>query len=98
MRTKTFLISIAIALGAVFLAACDRPSTQTGPGDRGTVKAPEPPPPATPNATPTTPANAGTPSTAEKAEGSNPVQGQVDPKEKEQRRDFQQQGSAKPAG
>lgn len=95
MRTKTFLISIAIALGAVFVAACDRPSTQTGPGDRGTAKAP--PPPAAPNATPTTPANAGTPSAEEKKEGSNPVQGQVDPKEKEQQRDFQR-SDAKPSG
>ncbi|HEX5612162.1 MAG TPA: hypothetical protein VFX67_05885 [Burkholderiales bacterium] len=57
------------------------------------MKAPEP---AT-NSTPTTPANAGTPSSAEKKEGSNPVQGQVDPKEKEQQRDFQK-SDAKPSG
>jgi hypothetical protein len=92
MHKKTFLVSIAIALGAVFVAACDRPSTQS-PAARGTVKAPEP----APNSTPTTPANAGIPSTAEKAEGSNPVQGQVDPKEKEQQRDFQK-SEAKPSG
>jgi len=41
------------------------------------------------SSTPTTPANPGTPSAAEKHEGSNPQQGQVDPKQPEQRRDFQ---------
>jgi hypothetical protein len=91
--TKSLVLAIAIALGAVLPAACDRPSTQTGPGDRGTVKAPEPAPPAA-TQTPTTPANAGTPTAAEKAEGSNPQQQQVDPKQPEQRRDFQ----SKPGG
>ena len=92
MQPKTF-VSLALALGVVFVAACDRPSTATGPGDRGTVNAPAPPPPAA-NATPTTPANTGAPTPAEKAEGANPQQQQVDPKEPEQRRDFQQ----KPGG
>ena len=95
MQPKTF-VSMVLALGVAFVAACDRPSTATGPGDRGTVNAPAPPPPAA-NATPTTPANAGTPSTEEKKEGANPVQGQVDPKEKEQQRDFQK-SDAKPSG
>jgi hypothetical protein len=42
--------------------------------------------------TPTTPANVGQPSSPEKKEGTNPVQGQVDPKSPAQQRDFQQQG------
>jgi len=94
MQTKTFVISIAIALGAVLPAACDRPSQ--APAERGAAKAP--PPPTAPNATPTTPANTATPSPAEKAEGSNPVQGQVDPKQVEQHRDFQQKSDPKPGG
>ena len=90
---KSFAVAIAIALGAFLPTACDRPSTATGPSDRGTAKAPEPTPPAA-SQTPTTPANTGTPSAAEKAEGSNPQQQQVDPKQPEQRRDLQQ----KPGG
>jgi hypothetical protein len=41
-----------------------------------------------------TPANIGTPTTAEKKEGANPVQGQVDPKHADQQRDFQSRGDA----
>ncbi len=96
MQTRTFAVAIAIALGAVFPAACDRPSTQATPGERGTAKAPEPPP--TTNPVPTTPANTGTPTQAEKREGSNPVQGQVDPKQGEQHRDFQQKSDGRPSG
>jgi hypothetical protein len=40
----------------------------------------------------TTPANAGNPTTADKREGANPVQGQVDPKHADQHRDFQNGG------
>ena len=40
----------------------------------------------------TTPANAGNPTSAEKKDGANPVQGQVDPKAGAQHRDFQQGG------
>jgi hypothetical protein len=88
MNTKTIAVSIAIALVAVFIAACDRPATQS-PAERGAASAPAtPPPPA--SATPSTPANTGTPSPAEKSEGANPQQQQVDPKQPEQRRDFQQ--------
>ena len=84
---KTTLITLATAL-ALGLAGCDRnpdPNTQrpAGPGSSS-------PPANTPQAnTPTTPANAGTPSQAEKTEGANPTQGQVDPKEPVQRKDFQ---------
>ena len=38
------------------------------------------------------PANAGTASAAERREGENPVQGQVDPKHADQHRDFRQDG------
>jgi hypothetical protein len=58
-------------------------------------------PPSQPQAsTPSTPANIGQPgSQAEKKEGANPVQGQVDPKQAEQHRDFQQRGDGKgPSG
>ena len=82
MKLKLVTIAIALALGA--LAGCDRTPDQRAPAGAGGSA------PATPQAnTPSTPANAGTPSAAEKKEGSNPVQGQVDPKQPEQRKDFQ---------
>lgn len=87
MKTTTLLITTAFALGA--LAGCDR-------------KAPEQRIPATPpssqagtgaTSTPSTPANIGQPqSQAEKKDGANPTQGQVDPKEGAQHRDFRHQG------
>jgi hypothetical protein len=96
---KTTLVSIAVALALGALAGCDRtsPSAQS----KGT-----PPPAGTGSSsatttTPSTPANAGAPSTAEKKEGSNPVQGQVDPKQGAQQKDFQQKGDGagpKPGG
>jgi hypothetical protein len=47
------------------------------------------------SSTPSTPANIGQPANQqEKKEGANPVQGQVDPKQAEQHRDFQQRGDA----
>jgi hypothetical protein len=45
-----------------------------------------------PSTTTTTPANVGAASQQEKKDGSNPVQGQVDPKAMEQQRDFKQKG------
>lgn len=86
MKTTTLFIATAFALGA--LAGCDR-------------KAPEQRTPATPpssqagtgaTSTPNTPANIGQPSQAEKSEGANPTQGQVDPKQPEQQKDFQHKG------
>jgi hypothetical protein len=87
MKIIHLALATALALGA--LAGCDRtsderakaapPSTSSA-GTGGTT------------ATPTTPANAGTPSEAEKNAGSNPVQGQVDPKQREQHKDFQHRG------
>ena len=94
---KTTLISLATALALGALAGCDRnpdqragqtPSTASS-SSSGATSAP-----ATPQAnTPTTPANVGQPqSQAEKREGANPVQQQVDPKEPAQRRDFKSGG------
>ena len=90
MKPTILIFATALALGT--LAACDR-----NPEPRSTAT----PPPAGSGATsapsgslPNTPANAGTPSAAEKREGSNPTQGQVDPKQSEQHKDFQQRGDA----
>ena len=94
---KTTLIAIATA-AALGLAACDRapessPSAASGASSTA---------PSTPQSnTPSTPANVGQPSEAEKKEGSNPTQGQVDPKEPAQHKDFQHKGDAagpKPGG
>jgi hypothetical protein len=95
MKTSILAIATALALGA--LAGCDRTPDQRANQPAGAGgSAP------TPQAnTPSTPANAGTPSSAEKKEGSNPVQGQVDPKQGEQHKDFRQGGDAagpKPGG
>jgi hypothetical protein len=86
---KTLLLSLSAAL-ALGLAGCDRgsnpysrPQGGAGTGASGT--------PAQSN-TPSTPANLGTPSATEKREGANPTQGQVDPKEGVQHKDFQQRG------
>ena len=101
---KTTLVSLAVALALGTLAGCDRnpdPATKSSttpstpsPAGSGSSSATTP-------STPNTPANVGTPSSAEKKDGSNPVQGQVDPKQNEQRKDFQQKGDAagpKPGG
>lgn len=87
MKTTFLILATALALGA--LAGCDRtpderakaapPSTSSA-GTGGTAS------------TPSTPANAGTPSEGERKTGSNPVQGQVDPKQREQHKDFQHRG------
>ena len=89
MKTNLLTLAVAVALAAV--AGCDRTpeqrANQTPPTSAagGTTSAPQ-------SNTPSTPANAGTPSAAEKREGANPVQGQVDPKQGEQHKDFQQRG------
>lgn len=100
---KRTTLAILIGLGMAALAGCDRtpdqrssqtpPSPSAGAGT-GSSAVPQ-------SNTPTTPANVGTPSTAEKAEGRNPVQGQVDPKQPAQQKDFKQSGDGagpKPGG
>ncbi|MGH8639215.1 MAG: hypothetical protein ACREUZ_18930 [Burkholderiales bacterium] len=103
MKPTVLVVSIALALGT--LAGCDRNATPT-PATGATPAPASTPAPAGSGSsaqsnTPSTPANAGTPSAAEKQEGSNPTQGQVDPKQKEQHRDFQMKGDGagpKPGG
>ena len=81
-------IATALVAAAFALAACDRPDTPTtrsaatgstqGPKDTSATQ------------TPNTPANLPKPSEAERDRESNkPQQGQVDPKQPEQRKDFQ---------
>ena len=101
---KTTLVSLAVALALGTLAGCDRTSTSSQ--SKGTPSTTTPPAAGTGSSsatttTPTTPANVGTPSAAEKKESTNPQQGQVDPKQPAQTKDFQQKGDAagpKPGG
>ena len=87
-------LPLIVLAAAALIAGCDRPSE----GDKAPPRADTPtaPPAQARVNTPTTPANIGQPnSPAEKKEGANPVQGQVDPKQAEQHRDFQQKGDGK---
>ena len=91
MKTTLLTLATALALGA--LAGCDRTPPE---------QAKQTPPPtvlpagtgssAAQSNTPSTPANIGQPNQAEKKDGANPTQGQVDPKQPEQHKDFQQRG------
>jgi hypothetical protein len=91
---KTTLLSLATALALGALAGCDRnPDQRAGqnPPPASSSSSGATSAPATPQSnTPTTPANIGgqPQSQAEKREGANPVQQQVDPKQPEQQRDF----------
>src|SRR5262245_2024349 len=106
MKTSILTLSIALAFGV--LAGCDRNTNSTPPKTTPpTSSAPANSAPGASGAAsgassvPSTPANAGQPSHNEKKEGSNPVQGQVDPKQGEQHKDFQQKGDGagpKPGG
>ena len=73
----------AVLAATLFLAAaCDRPpQPRADPAAGAGPSAPVQPMPQT-----------GSPSAAEKKEGSNPVQGQVDPKQGAQHQDFKQPG------
>lgn len=79
MKITTIVVA---AFSLALLAACDRSDQR--PAGSGSSAAPR-----NEAAQPTTPANVGTPSAAEKRESANPQQGQVDPKEPAQRKDFQ---------
>jgi hypothetical protein len=91
MRLHIFVVAAALALAA----GCDRgPDPQKPAASADKAKAPSQPQASTPS-TPAPSASTGqTASPAEKKEGANPVQGQVDPKTGEQHRDFQQRGDA----
>ena len=88
MRTNAFTCAIALAI-CTGLAACGKDSDRDMAKDLSRATPPPQPTTSAPSGTPTAPANAGAPSAAERQEGSNPTQGQVDPKEPEQRKDFQ---------
>src|SRR2546421_1147043 len=86
MRLQILVLAATLALAA----GCNKsPDDAKKPASRADKA---PPAPVQSN-TPTTPANIGQPgSQEEKKDGANPVQGQVDPKAREQQRDFQQKG------
>jgi len=84
---KTSILTVATALALGVLAGCDRPAERPANQPAGTGASTTPQ-----SNTPPTPANTGQPSQSEKRDGANPVQGQVDPKQGEQQKDFQQRG------
>ncbi|HEU4350647.1 MAG TPA: hypothetical protein VFR66_02100 [Burkholderiales bacterium] len=89
MKATTVLaLAAAIALGS---AGCDRNAAQSK-SDASSAEAGAGASAPRKSSTPTTPANVGQPSQAEKHEGANPVQQQVDPKQREQERDFRTRG------
>jgi hypothetical protein len=101
---KTTLIAIATAAALGVLAGCDRapessPSAASGSGAASGSSAAASVPQSN---TPSTPANAGTPSASEKSPNAQPpVQGREDVRQPEQRRDFEQKGDGagpKPGG
>lgn len=83
-----YLTLVAAVLLASLAAGCDRNATPTPSPKTDTTSSV----PSAAAGSSTTPAKAGTPTTAEKREGSNPQQGQVDPKSSAQHRDFQHNG------
>ena len=78
------LLITALAATLALAAGCNR-NTTTPPSPKTDTSSVVPQAAA---GSSTTPANAGTPSEAEKREGSSPTQGQVDPKDAAQSRDF----------
>jgi len=81
------LLALGIAISLAAAAGCDRrPTTPPSPKTDSVSQAQ----PAAAGSS-TTPANTGVPTTADKrdgGDGANPVQGQVDPKQADQHRDF----------
>jgi hypothetical protein len=94
-KEKCMRLPILVFAALVLVAGCDK-----GPDSSNATAGANTPPQQPQASTPSTPANAGQPgSHGEKKEGANPVQGQVDPKQAEQHRDFQQKGDgAGPTG
>jgi hypothetical protein len=77
-----FALAAAAVAAALLATACDRPPqprTEPSAGS-GTTQPPRP--------------QTGAPTASEKKDGANPVQGQVDPKQSAQHKDFQQRGDA----
>ena len=84
------VLTMAVVVSLALVAGCNR-NTTTPPSPKTDTSSAAPQAGAGSSATP---ANTATPSIPEKREGSNPQQGQVDPKQAEQHRDFQQKGDA----
>jgi len=79
------LLTLAFAISLAAAAGCDRrPTTPPSPKTDSVSPAPQ-----AGAGSSTTPANTGVPTTGERREGENPVQGQIDPKHADQHRDFQ---------
>ena len=84
MRLQILVLAAALALAA----GCNKASDQAKPAPNADKA-----PPQSQVNTPTPSASTGASATQEeKKEGANPVQGQVDPKDAQQQRDFQQKG------
>ena len=84
MRREAITLVMAMFVGTLLMAACDQPEQPpTAPRASAQPK---------PNADPSVPKVAlGAPTAAERKDGAvPPVQGEVDPKEPAQRRDFEQ--------
>jgi hypothetical protein len=95
MRFQLLIAAAALALAA----GCDRnepakSTSSSAPASSPSASSGATTPQAQPNI-PTTPSpSSGATSQAERKDGTNPVQGQVDPKQREQHKDFQQKGDA----
>jgi hypothetical protein len=100
MRPNRLAFVIALAVCTGLLTACGKAPERDVAKQISRGAPPQP----TTSASATTPANAGVPSQSERQAGANPVQGQVDPKQPEQRKDFQRPGeqtgpgTSKPGG
>ncbi|HUQ76775.1 MAG TPA: hypothetical protein VM183_18800 [Burkholderiales bacterium] len=86
MKILTLVAAVSLALAA----GCDR-NTSKPPSPKTDTQSSIP---QASTGSSTTPANTAAPTTSEKREGSNPVQGQVDPKQGAQQRDFKQPGDS----
>jgi len=82
---KLLALGVAVSLAA---AGCERrPTTPPSPKTDSVSQAQQ-----AGAGSSTTPANTGIPTNREKKDGANPVQGQVDPKQADQQRDFRNAG------
>jgi len=88
MRPNPIACVIALTLCAGLVTACDKAPERDVAKQISRGAPPQP----TTSAPASTPANLGVPSQSERQGGSNPVQGQVDSREPEQRKDFQKSG------
>ena len=89
---KVLTLAVAISLG--LLAGCNRSET-TPPSPKTDTSSATPSSASGSTTTSGTTSSAnGSPSTSEKREGANPTQGQVDPKDADQHRDFRHKDDA----